>query len=58
MDIWIVVFLLDFRYIAIGSYVGKISLIGVESGKKESVLDIRGKFIMSIVYVCYYGFFL
>lgn len=46
------VFFLDFKFIVIGSYVGKINLIGVESGKKESVLDIRGKFIMSIVYVC------
>ena len=47
----------DSRYIATGSHAGKINLIGVESGKKESALDTRGKFTMSIAYVCHYHFF-
>ena len=58
VDTWTVAFSPDSRYIATGSHAGKISLIGVESGKKESALDTRGKFTMSIAYVCYYGFFL
>lgn len=57
VDTWTVAFSPDSRYIATGSHAGKISLIGVESGKKESALDTRGKFTMSIAYVCYYGFF-
>jgi WD repeat-containing protein 61 len=41
----------DGKFIATGTHSGKINIIGVESGKKESVLDTRGKFIMSIAYV-------
>jgi len=52
VDTWTVAFSPDSRYIATGSHAGKISLIGVESGKKESALDTRGKFTMSIAYVC------
>ena len=57
VDTWTVAFSPDSRYIATGSHAGKINLIGVESGKKESALDTRGKFTMSIAYVCYYHFF-
>lgn len=57
VDTWTVAFSPDSRYIATGSHAGKINLIGVESGKKESALDTRGKFTMSIAYVCYYRFF-
>ena len=57
MDTWTVAFSPDSRYIATGSHAGKINLIGVESGKKESALDTRGKFTMSIAYVCYLCFF-
>lgn len=46
----------DSRFIATGSHAGKINLIGVESGKKESALDTRGKFTMSIAYVCRLNF--
>lgn len=46
----------DSRFIATGSHAGKINLIGVESGKKESALDTRGKFTMSIAYVCGFNF--
>ena len=53
MDTWTVAFSPDSRLIATGSHAGKISLIGVESGKKESALDTRGKFTMSIAYVSY-----
>ena len=52
VDTWTVAFSPDSKYIATGSHAGKISLIGVESGKKESALDTRGKFTMSIAYVC------
>ena len=41
----------DGKFLATGTHSGKINIIGVESGKKESVLDTRGKFIMSIAYV-------
>ena len=51
VDTWTVAFSPDSRLIATGSHAGKISLIGVESGKKESALDTRGKFTMSIAYV-------
>ena len=51
MDTWTVAFSPDSRFIATGSHAGKINLIGVESGKKESALDTRGKFTMSIAYV-------
>jgi WD repeat-containing protein 61 len=44
----------DGKFIATGTHSGKINIIGVESGKKESVLDTRGKFIMSIAYVSLY----
>ena len=54
VDTWTVAFSPDSKYIATGSHAGKISLIGVESGKKESALDTRGKFTMSIAYVCYF----
>lgn len=57
VDTWTVAFSPDSRYIATGSHAGKINLIGVESGKKESALDTRGKFTMSIAYVRYYRFF-
>mgnify|MGYP002259996903 FL=1 len=52
MDTWTVAFSPDSKLIATGSHAGKINLIGVESGKKESALDTRGKFTMSIAYVC------
>ena len=57
VDTWTVAFSPDSRYIATGSHAGKINLIGVESGKKESALDTRGKFTMSIAYVCYLWLF-
>ena len=53
VDTWTVAFSPDSRFIATGSHAGKINLIGVESGKKESALDTRGKFTMSIAYVCH-----
>ena len=52
VDTWTVAFSPDSKLIATGSHAGKINLIGVESGKKESALDTRGKFTMSIAYVC------
>ena len=51
VDTWTVSFSPDSKFIATGTHSGKINIIGVESGKKESVLDTRGKFIMSIAYV-------
>ena len=53
VDTWTVAFSPDSKLIATGSHAGKINLIGVESGKKESALDTRGKFTMSIAYVCH-----
>ena len=51
VETWSVAFSPDSQLIATGSHSGKVNLIGVESGKKESVLDTRGKFTMSIAYV-------
>ena len=51
VDAWTVCFSPDSRFLASGSHLGKINLFGVESGKKESELDTRGKFTLSIAYV-------
>ena len=51
VDVWSLVFSADSRLLATGSHNGKINLFSVEEGNKQSVLDTRGKFIMSIAYV-------
>ena len=51
VDAWTICFSPDSRLLASGSHTGKINLFGVESGKKESALDTRGKFTLSIAYV-------
>ena len=56
VDVWTLAFSADSRYLATGSHNGKINLFSVDEGKKESALDTRGKFTMSIAYVrscCY-----
>ena len=51
VDAWTITFSPDGRFLASGSHTGKINLFGVESGKKESSLDTRGKFTLSVAYV-------
>ena len=51
VDVWSLAFSPDSSMLATGSHNGKINLFSVEEGKKESALDTRGKFIMSIAYV-------
>lgn len=51
VDVWTLAFSPDSKSLASGSHNGKINLFSVEDGKKESSLDTRGKFIMSIAYV-------
>ena len=51
VDAWTICFSPDSRFLASGSHTGKINLFGVDSAKKESQLDTRGKFTMSIAYV-------
>ena len=51
VDVWTLAFSADSRFLATGSHNGKINLFSVEEGKKESALDTRGKFTMSIAYV-------
>ena len=51
VDAWTICFSPDARFLASGSHTGKINLFGVDSAKKESQLDTRGKFTMSIAYV-------
>ena len=51
MDAWTVGFSPDSRFLASGSHHGKINLFGVDSGRKESSLDTRGKLTLSIAYV-------
>lgn len=52
MDAWTIAFSPDSRFLASGSHTGKINLFGVDSGRKETSLDTRGKFTLSIAYVC------
>ena len=54
VDVWSLVFSADSRLLATGSHNGKINLFSVEEGNKQSALDTRGKFIMSIAYVRIY----
>lgn len=51
VDAWTISFSPDSRFLASGSHTGTINLFGVESGKKESQLDTRGKFTLSIAHV-------
>ena len=53
VDAWTVSFSPDGKFIATGSYTGKINVFNVESGKPEAnfLSDIKGKFTMSIAYV-------
>lgn len=51
VDVWTLAFSVDSRYLATGSHNGKINLFSVEEGRKQTALDTRGKFIMSIAYV-------
>ena len=51
VDVWTLQFSVDSRYLATGSHNGKINLFSVEEGRKQTALDTRGKFIMSIAYV-------
>ena len=51
VDAWTVAFSPDSRFLASGSHSGKINLFGVDTGKKESCLDTRGKLQLSIAYV-------
>ena len=39
------------QYIATGSHNGRINIFSLEEGRKSSILDTRGKFIMSVTYV-------
>ena len=52
VDVWTLAFSADSHFLATGNHNGKINLFSVEEGKKESALDTRGKFTMSIAYVC------
>ena len=61
-DAWTVSFSPDGKNIASGSYTGKVNVFNLETGKKETNLqvDTKGKFTMSISYVnlcCYYYLF-
>ncbi|CAL8094760.1 unnamed protein product [Calicophoron daubneyi] len=49
-DTWTVAFSPDSRFIATGSHAGCINMLGVESGRKESVIQLDGKFIYSLAY--------
>ena len=51
VDVWTLAFSADSCQLATGSHDGKINLFNVKEGKKQSALDTRGKFIMSIAYV-------
>ena len=51
VDAWTIAFSPDSRFLASGSHNGKINLFGVDTGRKETSLDTRGKFTLSIAYV-------
>ena len=51
VDVWSLAFSADSRTLATGSHNGRINIFSVDEGKKQSALDTRGKFIMSVAYV-------
>lgn len=51
VDVWSLAFSADSRTLATGSHNGRINIFSVEEGKKQTALDTRGKFIMSVAYV-------
>ena len=51
---WTLSFSPDGKTIATGSHNGHINLFNVDTGEKQSSLDTRGKFTMSIAHVSYY----
>ncbi|VDL92880.1 unnamed protein product [Schistocephalus solidus] len=51
LDTWTVAFSPDSRYVATGSINGCVNMIGVESGKKDSAIDLDGKFTYCLAYV-------
>ena len=53
VDAWAIKFSPDSRFLASGSHTGKINLFGVDSGRKESSMDTRGKFTLSLAYVSF-----
>lgn len=56
VDVWTLSFSPDGKTIATGSHNGHINLFNVDTGEKQSSLDTRGKFTMSIAHVsCNYG---
>jgi len=52
VDCWTLSFSPDGKSLVSGSHTGKVNIFSVDSGKKESTLDTRGKFTMSVSYVC------
>nr|VZI28720.1 unnamed protein product [Spirometra erinaceieuropaei] len=50
LDTWTVAFSPDSRYVATGSHTGCVNMIGVESGKKDSSIDLDGKFTYCLAY--------
>lgn len=50
VDAWTLTFSPDGKFLASGSHSGKINLFRVEDGKKETSMDTRGKFTLSIAY--------
>jgi len=51
VDVWTLSFSPNGKMIATGSHNGLINLFNVDTGEKQSSLDTRGKFTMSIAYV-------
>lgn len=51
VDVWNVTFSPDGKYVATGSHTGNIVIYGIEKGKKECVLDTRGKFTCCVDWV-------
>ncbi|OON20923.1 WD domain, G-beta repeat protein, partial [Opisthorchis viverrini] len=49
-DTWTVALSPDSRFIATGSHAGCVNMIGVDSGNKESVIQLDGKFVYSLAY--------
>jgi WD repeat-containing protein 61 len=52
VEAWSVAYSTDGRQVATGSHSGRINIFSTETLSKESSFETKGKFLMSVAYVC------